>query len=594
MATGRLNGWYAFGLPVGCGKTLSIVSFCEALASYAKATAEGKVAEGYEDISLLVCASKVEALCQLKRDLIASGVPPEWIGLYHTYLYDPLRVGDGNYASEPATNDNDQRRILLTTHQRIHTKGSVWNYNVYRDKPRSLIIYDESLIKSEARAVKIDDLRVGVAHTAAYVKKEDSFTGRKAVVYLTEALEMVDAELKAQEVECRRPKSIILPSLSDQEIGQYKKALDSNYYLTKSLRDLLSMSQEPLRVLRTNQGNGFISYEIKVDEDLQNMIILDASYLIRDLVRKYDNKITELSRATRFKVSYGDVSLHQIVRPGGRTQMEKDFPSNPDKRILSLEIAEIVKTIPEDEGVIIFTYKHRKNGRNGRRGAKFSEWLSYDLKEAGIDVDAKVEVWEQGQKVEKPRLNFLTWGMETSLNDYSWAKNIILVGILHRSHLEIGGLMAGQADNYLIELNREEIREVVRSEVCHCFYQAIGRSHARIVRNGRAGRVKVWYIDKNNKLKEKIKEAGALPGANWHVWKCKHLSAKGKIESLADKINKWLEDNGIKRISTRKLKERMGLTLIPNRTFTHAIEALAFRSFYTLNGRSVVYDNPFE
>jgi hypothetical protein len=68
MAHGQLKGRYAFPFPCGTGKTQSIVAFAQALSEL-----EG-CAESYDHISLAVSASKVEALCDLKRDLIRSGV----------------------------------------------------------------------------------------------------------------------------------------------------------------------------------------------------------------------------------------------------------------------------------------------------------------------------------------------------------------------------------------------------------------------------------------------------------------------------------------------------------------------------------------
>jgi len=426
-----------------------------------------------------------------------------------------------------------------------------------------------------------------LAYHAEYFEINPSANGKQAVEYFRQVMEMIKAEMKGQEEECRSPKTINLLELTDKEIGQFKRVLYSDCPQTKPMCHLLAMSQEPLRVLQTHQGSGFISYEIKIDEELENLLVLDASYLIRDLVRKYDNKITELAKSTRFKVDYRNVTLHQIKKPGGRSMMEKCFSKNPDKRVLSLEVAEIVKSIPPDEGVIIFTYKHKK------RGANFPKLLRDDLEYADIDVDATVKVWERGQEVSRPRLNFLTWGQECSLNNYSWCSNIILVGILHRSHLEIGALMTGQADDLRLEINRGQVHEVVRSEVCHCFYQAVGRSYARIVKNGIAGRVNVWFIDKNNRIREKIDEARALPGAQWKVHRLKHIGKEGIAVTLAEKIMNWLDENEIKKISTQKLKKQMGLNGTPKRTFTRAVELVTQISMYQMEGRSLVLDDPF-
>jgi hypothetical protein len=102
LAFGLKKGRYAYSLPTGMGKTQSIVAWCAALHEL-----------GYSDVSVAVAAGKVEALCQLKRDLIVNGVPPEAIGLIHSYEYQAGLTGElpNGYASEPPTRDNDDRQL---------------------------------------------------------------------------------------------------------------------------------------------------------------------------------------------------------------------------------------------------------------------------------------------------------------------------------------------------------------------------------------------------------------------------------------------------------------------------------------------------
>ena len=82
MASGQMKGRYAFPLGTGLGKTQSIVAWLSA------ANEIGLL----DDISVAVSASKIEALCELKRDLIENGIPKHMIGLIHSYKYSEIKA----------------------------------------------------------------------------------------------------------------------------------------------------------------------------------------------------------------------------------------------------------------------------------------------------------------------------------------------------------------------------------------------------------------------------------------------------------------------------------------------------------------------
>ena len=70
--------------------------------------------------------------------------------------------------------------------------------------------------------------------------------------------------------------------------------------------------------------------------------------------------------------------------PSGRSSVEADFAARKsDERKLPREITSVIKSIPEDQAVIVFTFKHR-----GRKGAvDIPGIIKRDLKTAGVDLD---------------------------------------------------------------------------------------------------------------------------------------------------------------------------------------------------------------
>ena len=107
------------------------------------------------------------------------------------------------------------------------------------------------------------------------------------------------------------------------------------------------------------------------------------------------------------------------------------------------EVVEVIKhQIPEDQAVLVILFKPISDKFGTTH---FENILKADLKAAGIDIEATVDVVEvKGQlPVKKKRLQFTTWGKHTSTNDYSYCTNEIQVGIMHRSLLDLLGNAAG-------------------------------------------------------------------------------------------------------------------------------------------------------
>src|SRR5205809_5115703 len=90
MACGEIAGRFAFDLPTGCGKTQSLIAWCQA------------VHETKSGHSAAIATSKVEELCNIKRKLIAKGLPSESVGLIHSKAYDPLRAEEWLRSRDPS------------------------------------------------------------------------------------------------------------------------------------------------------------------------------------------------------------------------------------------------------------------------------------------------------------------------------------------------------------------------------------------------------------------------------------------------------------------------------------------------------------
>lgn len=102
-------------------------------------------------LSTVVCASRIEALCSMKLEMVKCGVPESKIGLIYTA---PKTV---RY-SEPATTNNEGRQFLLISHQRVGNESHLEQFNTYYEQPRSLVVYDESLLVSDISHFNVLDL----------------------------------------------------------------------------------------------------------------------------------------------------------------------------------------------------------------------------------------------------------------------------------------------------------------------------------------------------------------------------------------------------------------------------------------------------
>jgi len=435
---------------------------------------------GYlEDISVAVCASRVEALCELKRDLVnVAGIPEEKIGLVHSYRHDPDRDPESSlpagYASEPSTDETDDKPILLITHNRVKGKGGIDRFNTFQGQPRALMVWDESLIKSECKGLREDLIRSAIGWKRPLIKSKNQ-TVKDAFGYVELAVETISREVERQKKEVdSSPRTIRLQKLTQKQVKAYKDVFGYRE-IPGVIGDLLEVSQQDLRVINTGQqGKGFIQYEVVVDPELENIVILDASHEIRRLAH-LDPSIQQVEDYPRDIISYEQVEVFQIPHPGGRGAIQEAFTG---KKLLVKEIVHIVEQIPEEEAVLFFTFIPKSVWDDTRkRTVYFRDILEKALEKAGIDPKAKVA---DG----RDRFCWLTHGNETSLSRYSYTTNQIWVGVLFRSRLDIAAQIAGQSEDLLKDIPKELIDKVLESELAYCYHQGFSRSACRVVKDG--------------------------------------------------------------------------------------------------------------
>ncbi len=563
LATGAVAGRYAYGLATGCGKTRSIIAWCTALARLKK------------PYSVVICCSKVDALCEIKEALLEAKVPEEMIGIRHSYA-----VGQ-NGAKFPATADNENRQILLVTHARVRGKSNRSEYDSYRGKPRSLLVWDESLLTGEHQVVEVLDFERALGSLRPILDRNRATPDQaRAIQYLEACWEVLSEELASQERDHHKPLPVRLDPLCPDDLAQMTEALGAIKDSATAV-EFLKISQAPLRVI-ANSGfeDAYIKYDLAVPPELNRVAILDASYPIRELER-LDTTINEdpafkaiLERGPIKR--YDAVAIHWMNHASGRGAMTKDFGLPRRGRKISREVVEVLKSIPQGEAAIVFTFK--KRGK-----VDMNETLRDDLKAVGIDPDEKMP---DGQD----RFIWLTWGQETATSKHSYAKNVVFAGVLHRSESDLAGAMIAQKDELTCDVTKGDISSVQRSEVAHYVYQAISRSACRITQGGQGLATNVWIFHWEEKVKEILREV--MPGVCFREWQGIVLGkTKTKTEERAKLIAEYLEGlpKDTQRVSIRFVKDALGLHDIKGKQFNEARKrALQMAHNWDLEDRSFV------
>jgi len=527
-AEGKVSGRRAFSLGTGCGKTSAIIAWIVALYRL-----------GLESIAVSVSASKVEALCDLKKALLSHGVPEHLIGIKHSYT-------EG--VSMPSTG-NEDRRYQLVTHARVRGGNDDQLFVAHDGHKRALMVYDESLFRSEAQKVSERSVRMELAALREYVRgrpQESEFAG--LISYFEEAIATVSKHIAQQKLCPEVPVLLSLPASEYVERMGYSALLGKDQRWV-SLRSLLELVGYPLRTMLTKQDGGLVCYRITVPPQLGDILILDASYPIRELVL-LDKTIVDATPAyVRNVKTFNKVSIRCMNLASGRESMSNNF-SNPylEQRTVSRELIEVIKAVPDEKSVLIFTFKPRAGE------VDIPETICRDLSGAGIDIRAKTP---EGRS----RINVLTWGDETSLNHYAHCEVVLLVGLLHLPCLDIASRIIAQQDDLAAPASNAVVTQMIRSEIAHSVYQAISRGSCRVVENGEAKGMEVYLFHKGHALQETLESI--MPGVNWNVWVPGYATSEShsSVDLHALQIKEILDQQPEERmkIPTKEIRSALGL-----------------------------------
>ncbi|MFC3146700.1 hypothetical protein [Piscinibacterium candidicorallinum] len=533
-AAGTESGRKAFPLPTGMGKTSAVVAFIAAMHRL------GCV------VPVSVAASKVEALCTLKRDLVAHGVPVELIGLKHS-------VPD---ASEPSTGSASYP-IQLVTHARVRSGRDFDLFGTHDGQDRALCIYDESLMRADAFAFSALSFYASVAvlNIMTATSKEPLLPA--LLDYLKDAEQRIRAAVASLQ-DAGDPYSngtpVQLGELHPDTIEGFKDLIARFGAPIRgweqNLRDLLTLSQDSLWVIGSEQGDGIVTAREAVPAALRNVVVLDASAPIRELMR-LDPSITLVESFEMASLkSFEHVEVNQILSPGGRSTIS--YSLSADRREASAVVREVASIISEgwdkEAAFLVFTFT--------RRGSiDLVAELRRGLQRAGIDVAAKTP---DG----KDRVVFLTWGSETSLNGLEHCTSVIMAGVLHRAHLDLAAMVRGQTGNPAEPTPSARIRELVESEIAHCIYQGASRGSCRRSEGGKARAMRLHFIHRDPAIKTWLDRV--MPGAVWSYPEPRYLvkqRADGKTARMLAALLQHLQTipSGTDEVSSRKVKQALGL-----------------------------------
>lgn len=539
---GITPGRWAYALLCGSGKTLSVVAWT---------AAQYKLGLG---LSVAVSAQQIESLWNIKDALVAEGVPPDLIGIRHS-------MGTGG--RWPDTGEED-RPIMLGSHSRIQGSDEMPSFCRHEGQPRDLLIWDESLISSDTTTVGVHD----ASSALAYFRADDR---RPLLRKIHERfLAKVTEELNKQQ-SGNEPSVFVLITDEELKLAMVELAGPAPGKLAwaslRTAQEALRQFARPSSVLSVggggNTGLVLMGYRIIVDPVLENIAVLDASYVVSELCKADPTICNATTTAMLEYKDHAAVLVKQTTAPSGRWQ----FSRKAEQALALPAAATSICAIPADEGILVVTFLPRE-------GVDPELALKRELRNRGIDPD---ELRDR-----RRRISFTTWGKHTTDNTFSDVRHVVCLGVLRQTSASVAASMAGQKDNAAFRMTPERLAEVELSLLASNIMQAMSRGNCRRVdAEGKALPMTLHLITKERGLQGLLQKA--MPGLRWETIDTKRPTrTEDAARQIAEHVLGLPEDES--RVSKRSIFSALDLQLASAAKAEAMAQAVVLLALNTLAG----------
>jgi hypothetical protein len=499
MADGRCEpAFFLSSLDPGVGKTQTVIRFLQALMASPK----------HEDVGVIVCIFSINEIREISSQ---SGLSSDEFAVM-TSDKEANQLGSANPSSA---------RVLFTTQQRVQKvcTGRSFSDTVsfhYRDAPRQVRIWDESLLPAEPITVN----RLDIARLPGLLPHHH--------MPIAHALEALSAKLK--DIPDRTLFEV--PDLAEQyrvNASQMLRLIDRQPDDVKLIaRNLWSMFGTKVRVRHDGQREGtLVTFRDGIPFDLAPLVILDASGRVRTTYKWWEEQRNTLVRLPAAAKNYDRLTIHVWPTGGGAWA----FQHEGAYEILCKGIIDLINS--SDERWLVVCHK---------------------LVEKRLAADIKREL-----RGDRNRVALTHWGAHRATNQYGDFPNVLLAGTQfyrHSSYEAIGRGAWGLPPEQ--QFSEQQERELEVGEHCDLLLQAVCRAAARKSDDDRCQSCNACIIG-TERVTEHLQSI--FPGCHLTTWGIdEYPSLPDKAFEAMAFIRRWLEDHPTELLTFKTVMKAIGET----------------------------------
>lgn len=479
---------YLSALDPGVGKTTALIAYVTALLR----------SVDHRDVGVLICLFRLTEIARLAKGLTDVGGTVA------------IRTSDKALDALSNVDDPGKAQVLITTQQRLEFIGAGKAFGEirgiqFRDRPRTLRVWDEAFMPAKDIAVSSDDL----AAVLRWLRPKSPPFHRWVEDIRGEAERAEDGEIIQVPVRDFLDQQMTL----DDALGPLRAVGGEGDALAdrdeKTLKALWSMGGRAITVRKDDTlGPTLVTFARTLPRDLLPLVVLDAS----GRVRKTYDLMTEARPVVRLPSAikdYSALTIHVWRRGGGKTSM-KDKAQFAE---LTQVLADLVGKEPEKRWLVV---SHKASGEVPDIQAAMGRHL-------GAQAD---------------KVDFITWGNHSATNDHADTDRVILAGtlFLRPSNYEALARASVLKDPDDRALTKEEIKDVTLGEHGHLVLQALCRASVRKGRSGTAASCEAYLVaSKRSGIEAMLPRL--FPGCTVKTWepvkRCLPKTAQAALDYLA-------------------------------------------------------------